>query len=93
MANERHMDPAKVRAMGQSLETMSNILKVVSTVLEVQMTILKTTAFIGLVGGLAVERYLAQIKPKIDDLAKQTAELSQDAILSAQDWEKAQLSG
>ena len=93
MANERHMDPVKVRAMGQTLETMSSILKVVSTVLEVQMTILKTTAFIGLVGGLAVERYLAQIKPKIDDLAKQTAELSQDAILSAQDWEKAQLAG
>jgi len=93
MAKERHMDPAKVRAMGQSLETMSNILKVVSTVLEVQMTILKTTAFIGLVGGLAVERYLAQIKPKIDEMAKMTAELSQDAILSAQDWEKAQQSG
>jgi len=93
MAKERHMDPAKVRAMGQALETMSGILKVVSTVLEVQMTILKTTAFIGLVGGLAVERYLAQIKPKIDDLAKQTKELSQDAILSAQDWEKAQLAG
>jgi len=93
MANERHMEPAKVRAMGQALETMSSILKVVSTVLEVQMTILKTTAFIGLVGGLAVERYLAQIKPKIDELAKQTAELSQDAILSAADWEKAQQSG
>jgi hypothetical protein len=93
MAKERHMDPAKVRQMGQALQTMSSILKVVSTVLEVQMTILKTTAFIGLVGGLAVERYLAQIKPKIDELAKQTAELSQDAILSAQDWEKAQLAG
>ena len=93
MANERHMDPAKVRAMGQALETMSSILKVVSTILEVQMTILKTTAFIGMVGGLVVERYLAQIKPKIDDLAKQTAELSQDAILSAADWEKAQLAG
>jgi hypothetical protein len=93
MANERHMDPAKVRSMGQALETMSNVLKVVSTVLEVQMTILKTTAFIGLVGGLAVERYLAQIKPKIDEMAKMTAELSQDAILSAQDWEKAQQAG
>lgn len=93
MANERHMEPAKVRAMGQTLETISGILKAVSTVLEVQMTILKTTAFIGLVGGLVVERYLAMIKPKIDELAKFTAELSQDAILSAADWEKAQRSG
>ncbi len=63
MANERHMEPAKVRAMGQALEAISGILKAVSTVLEVQMTILKTTAFIGLVGGLVVERYLAMIKP------------------------------
>jgi|JI102314DRNA_FD_contig_31_419188_length_1077_multi_2_in_0_out_0_1 ABC-type uncharacterized transport system permease subunit len=93
MANERHMEPAKVRAIGQTLETISGILKAVSTVLEVQMTILKTTAFIGLVGGLVVERYLAMIKPKIDNLAKMTAELSQDAILSAADWEKAQRSG
>ena len=93
MANERHMEPAKVRAMGQALEAISGILKAVSTVLEVQMTILKTTAFIGLVGGLVVERYLAMIKPKIDDLAKFTAELSQDAILSAADWEKAQRYG
>jgi len=93
MAKERHMDPAKVRAMGHTLETMSSVLKVVSTVLEVQMTILKTTAFIGMFGGLVLERYIAQIKPKIDELAKQTAELSQDAILSAADWEKAQLAG
>lgn len=93
MANERHMDPAKVRAMGHGLETMSSILKTVSTILEVQMTILKTTAFVGMFGGLALERYIAQIKPKIDELAKQTAELSQDAILSAADWEKAQQSG
>jgi hypothetical protein len=93
MAKERHMDPAKVRAMGQTLETISSILKAVSTVLEVQMMILKTTAFIGLVGGLVVERYIAQIKPKVDELAKFTAELSQDAILSAADWEKAQRSG
>lgn len=87
------MEPAKVRAMGQGLQTISSVLKAVSTVLEIQMTILKTTAFIGLVGGLAVERYLANIKPRIDQLAKMTAELSQDAILSAADWEKAQGSG
>ena len=93
MANQRHMEPAKVRAMGQGLQTISSVLKAVSTVLEIQMTILKTTAFIGLVGGLAVERYLANIKPRIDQLAKMTAELSQDAILSAADWEKAQGSG
>ncbi len=93
MANERHMEPAKVRAMGNTLQSISGVLKTVSTILEVQMTILKTTAFIGLVGGLAVERYLSIIKPRVDQLAKMTAELSQDAILSAADWEKAQRSG
>ncbi|MBZ0307126.1 MAG: hypothetical protein K8I82_13735 [Anaerolineae bacterium] len=93
MANERHMEPAKVRAMGQAFQTASGVLKVVSNVLEVQMQILRTTAFIGMVGGLAVERYLSIIKPRIDKMAKLAEELSQDAIQSAADWEKAQGAG
>jgi hypothetical protein len=83
------MEPAKVRAMGQGFNNFAAILKVVSSVLEVQMMILRTTAFIGLVGGLAVERYLSIIKPKIDELAKKCAELGEDAIQSAADWERA----
>ncbi|MCA0456857.1 MAG: hypothetical protein LCI00_22995 [Chloroflexi bacterium] len=93
MANQRHMEPAKVRAMGNSFKQVSSVLKAVSTVLEIQMNILKTTAFIGLFGGLAVERYLAIIKPRVDQLAKMTAQLADDAILSAADWEKAQRGG
>lgn len=89
MATQRHMEPAKVRAMGQGFNNFAAILKVVSSVLEVQMMILRTTAFIGLVGGLAVERYLSIIKPKIDELAKKCAELGEDAIQSAADWERA----
>jgi hypothetical protein len=93
MAQQRHMEPAKVRLMGQGFKGFANILKVVSGVLEVQMMILKTTAFIGNVGGLAVERYLGTIKPKFDNLAKMCDELGDDAIKSAQDWENAQKTG
>lgn len=93
MAPQRHMEPAKVRAMGEAFQTAAGVLKIVSGVLEVQMQILRTTAFIGLVGGLAVERYLGMIKPEIDRMAKAAEELSQDAILSAVDWEKAQGEG
>lgn len=93
MATQRHLEPARVKAMGQGFLTMSQVLKVISGILEVQMNILRTTAFIGLVGGLAVERYISIIKPRVDTLSKLCAELSEDAIRSAEDWERAQQVG
>lgn len=85
----KYMDPARVEAMGQGLQAMSMVLKGVAAALEMQMMVLRTTAFIGLVGGFAVERYLASIKPQIEQLAKLCEELSQDALLSAKDWRQA----
>jgi hypothetical protein len=93
MATQRHLEPARVKAIGQRFSQMAQILKAISGVLETQMKILQTTAFIGLVGGLAVERYLSIIKPRVDNLAKLCIELSEDAIKSAEDWERAQQSG
>lgn len=88
-ANEVYMDPAEVRKIARGLELVSTVLKGVSTALEIQMMILKTTAFVGLVGGLAVERFLASYKPKIDRLAQKTAELADDVEKSVQKWEAA----
>lgn len=93
MATQRHLEPARVKSIGRSFANMSTILKAISIVLEAQMKILQTTAFIGLVGGLAVERYIAIIKPRVDNLAKLCIELSEDAIKSAEDWERAQQTG
>lgn len=93
MATQRHLEPARVKTIGRSFANMGQILKVISTVLETQMKILQTTAFIGLVGGLAVERYIALIQPRIENLSKLCIELSEDAIKSAEDWERAQQTG
>jgi len=69
-SNVVFMYPDKVRAMAKGLEAVGNVLKVVSAVLYAQMMILKATAFIGLVGGLVIERYLASIQPQIDEYSK-----------------------
>lgn len=89
----RYMDPVRVRKIAQGIETASGVLKAVATVLEVQLTILRTTAFIGAVGGLAIERYVARIKPQIETLARKFDELSQEMENSVRLWEAAQQDG
>lgn len=89
MAEEVYMEPDLVRAISKGFGNFASVLKVVSTVLEIQMMILKTTAFIGNVGGAAVERYLSVIKPRIDELAQKCEEISQDVEVSVKKWEEA----
>jgi hypothetical protein len=72
------MYPDRVRTIGKGLETVASALKVISAVLYAQMMILKATAFIGLVGGLVVERYIATIQQQVDQYAKRCHELSVD---------------
>lgn len=88
-AQEVFMYPDQVRNISRGLKTVSTVLKGVSAMLEIQMMILKTTAFIGLVGGMAVERYLASLKPEIDRLADKCEELSEDVETSVKKWEDA----
>jgi hypothetical protein len=85
MATE-YMDPDKVFQMASGFGTAADILKRVSQVLEIQMRILLTTAFMGNVGGVAVERYLSIIKPQIDQLAKKCEEVSSDLNNAAKAW-------
>lgn len=93
MANQRHMVPARVRTMGNSFKQMSNVLKQISAILEAQILILKGAALVTLGGSLALERFLSQVKTKIDIIQKNCDVLSQDAIQSAADWERASQSG
>jgi len=72
------MDYGVVESMSNIFKTSSDILKVVSKALEIASAILKATAMFGMVGNLALARYLDNIKPKVDTLAADTAELSQD---------------
>lgn len=94
MAGEEvYMDVPAVQNMGRQFENIGNILEGVSAALEALMTVLKMTAFIGLVGGFAVERYLAQLKPVIDRLAEQCIEIGGDLAASARAYQNGDAMG
>jgi hypothetical protein len=80
MAVERYIIPSKVEQIAGSFEQFGSTLKTVAQVLENLIRILDTTAFIGLVGGAVIARYLEQLQPQIEQLAKLCEELSEDAM-------------
>lgn len=93
MADQLYMDVPAVQAMGKRCDDIGEILQKVSNVLEVCMTILKTTAFVGLVGGIAVERYLEQLKPVIDELAEKNLEFGRDLRDAADAYQRGDSQG
>jgi hypothetical protein len=78
MAEEVYMDIPVVQRMADSFGTCADVLKGVSKTMEAAMNVLKATAFVGLVGGIALERYLSVIKPNVDKLSDKLSELQQD---------------
>jgi hypothetical protein len=71
------MDYERVNDIASGFDDAGNVLKVVDTALQALLVILRTTAFIGLVGGIAVERYIANIQPHIKNLAALCEEYGQ----------------
>lgn len=63
------MDIPVVEDMANKFKSTSDVLKGVSKALQIAIMILKMTAFVGLVGGLAVERFLSWLKPQVDEMA------------------------
>lgn len=87
------MDIPAVRGMSKRFSTISDVLKNVSKTLQALLTVLKTTAFIGMVGGYAVIQYIEMIKPVIDEMAKKTAEMSKDLSFSVDAYERGDAQG
>ena len=86
--DEVYMDVPAVRDFAKAFGTISDVLETVSKVLQALITTLKTTAFIGLVGGYAVAHFMELIKPHIDELAEKCAELNQDLDASVDAYER-----
>ncbi len=78
MAEEVFMDIPQVQKMGEAFGNFGDILQGISKVLEMTIMVLRTTAFVGLVGGIAVERYLSVIKPRVEKMAQKMLELQGD---------------
>jgi hypothetical protein len=80
MAEEVYMDIPQVQKMSEQFGTFGETLQTVSKVLEMTITLLRATAFVGFVGGAAVERYLSVIKPRVDAMANKMLELQGDLV-------------
>jgi hypothetical protein len=83
-----YMDTEAVQNMADGFGTASDVLKTVATALEVAIDILRATAFIGMVGNLAIANYLERIKPNVEKLGEKCDELKLDlygAVVSYRD--------
>jgi|SRR5665648_35921 len=78
MAEEVFMDIPQVQKMAESFGNFGEILQGVAKALEAAIMVLKMSAFVGLVGGFAVERYLSMVKPRVENMAKKMLELQGD---------------
>jgi hypothetical protein len=83
MSEEIYMDVDAVRGIARSFGQMEDVLRVASRSMETAIATLKTTAFIGLVGGYAVAHFLDQIKPVVDQYAAKCDEMENDLNASA----------
>jgi len=86
--NEVYMEVPAVRQMAKNFQNISDVLATVNKVLEAMLMILRTTAFIGLVGGAAVEAFIEMIKPYVEQWVQKTAEISKDLDASVDAYER-----
>jgi uncharacterized protein YukE len=91
--DEVYMDIPAVRNMAKRFDNISDVLNNVSRTLQALITILRTTAFIGAVGGAAVLQFMEMIKPHVDRMARKCAELSKDLDASVTAYERGDAQG
>lgn len=91
MANNQleYIEPERVRAMAARFDVMATVLRGINGILEIQMMLLKTTCFIGLVGGGIAEQYINRTKPHIEELITQFTEIAGDLRVTAEQHDTA----
>ncbi len=78
MAQEVYMDIPQVQKMADSFGKFGETLKRIAKGLETAIMILKATAFVGMIGNLAVASYLERIKPRVEKMSEEMFELQGD---------------
>jgi len=73
-----YMDTDKMKNVQNGFDTIAGVLRVVSMALEAAIMALKAASFISLGATAWMERYLSNIKPKVDALAKKLDEMGED---------------
>src|SRR4051812_47415024 len=87
------IDIPAVRNIAKKFSTISETLTNVNKVLQALITTLKTTAFVGMVGGLPLAHYIEQVKPNINTMAKNCAELNKHLGAPVDDYERGDAQG
>jgi hypothetical protein len=93
MAEEVYMDVPEVRNIAKKFDEISDVLNAVAKVLEGLLMILRSTAFIGLVGGYALMMFIEMVKPHIEEMARKCAELFRDVNASVDAYERGDQQG
>lgn len=83
-----YMNVPAVRALSKRSQEMSETVTRVVSVLNSLSNLLRTTAFIGLVGGAVVAQFIDMIKPRFETAAENLAELSRDLDASVDAFER-----
>ena len=91
--NEVQMDIPATQTVADGFRVASGILKEVDQALSAAMLLLRTTAFFGLVGGIAVEAYIERIQPVVKRLAEKFEELHYDVVGAIIDFRDGDQSG
>jgi len=87
------MNIPEVRKIAKEFGQISNTLKQVCKTLEALCNVLKATAFVGMVGGLAVAHFIEMVKPYIQQIADKCAELMKDVNASVDAYERGDAQG
>lgn len=90
---EVYINVPAVRDIAKTLGTVGETLEKVNKTLEMLSMMLKTTAFMGMVGGLAVANFIDTIRPRIEDMAEKCQELNKDVAASVDAYERGDQQG
>lgn len=93
MAEQVYLDVPAVKNIANTLGKVSDTLKTVAKTLEALANILKSTAFVGMVGGAALLHIIESVKPYIKQVADKSAELKKDVLESVQAFERGDAQG
>lgn len=88
-----YMDTDKMKNVSNGFEGVSNTLKAVSMALQAAMYALKFASFISFGATAWMERWVSNIQPKVENLAKKTGEISQDIDKSIANHQAASQAG
>lgn len=88
-----YMDIPAVRNMAKSFGEVSQVLSRINKALEAMVNILKSTAFVGAVGGTAVIQFIESIRPYIQQMGQKCGELQKDVSASVEAYSRGDQAG